>query len=62
MAAVVLSLVVSVLIGGFIWLIFGSRFGLHEDPTRNYLLNLAIWIGIAWPFMLALIVLFLAPA
>ena len=47
MVAVILSLVISFLIGGTIWLTAGSRLRLSEDKDVNEVLNLIAYIGMA---------------
>lgn len=47
MVAVVLTLVVSFLIGGSVWLIAGSRLPLSPDKDVNELLNLVAYVGVA---------------
>lgn len=40
MAAIVLTLTLSVIVAGCVWLAFGSRLALHEDSRQNDVLNL----------------------
>jgi len=47
MVAVILSLVISFLVGGTIWLTAGSRLRLSEDKDVNEVLNLIAYIGMA---------------
>lgn len=47
MVAVVLTLVVSFLIGGTVWLVAGSRLPLNPDRDVNEVLNLAAYVGSA---------------
>ncbi len=47
MVAIVLTLVVSFLFGGVIWLAAGSRLRLHEDKAVNEILNLVTYIAAA---------------
>jgi ABC-type methionine transport system permease subunit len=58
MAAVILTLVLSLMVGGAIWLLVGAGFSLHEDKERNELLNLIVFIGASLPVVF-LIVFFL---
>ena len=46
MAAVVLTLTLTVILAGSAWLILGSRLRLHEDPRQNEVLNLLSYGGI----------------
>jgi ABC-type sulfate transport system permease subunit len=47
MAAIVLTLTLTVIVAGVVWLILGSRLSLHEDARQNDLLNLLSYAGIA---------------
>jgi ABC-type sulfate transport system permease subunit len=47
MAAIVLTLTLTVIVAGVAWLILGSRLGLHGDARQNDLLNLLSYAGIA---------------
>jgi hypothetical protein len=47
MVAVVLTLVVSFLVGGTIWLLAGTRLPLNEDKDVNELLNLVAYVAAA---------------
>jgi ABC-type sulfate transport system permease subunit len=47
MAAIVLTLTLTVIVAGVAWLILGSRLSLHEDARQNDLLNLLSYAGIA---------------
>ena len=47
MAAIVLTLTLTVIVAGVAWLILGSRLSLHEDVRQNDLLNLLSYAGIA---------------
>ncbi len=58
MAAVILTFVLSFMVGGAIWLLVGAGFALHEDKERNELLNLIVFIGASLPVVF-LIVFFL---
>ncbi len=46
MAAVVLTLTLTVIVAGIAWLALGSRLRLHEDDRQNELLNLLCYAGI----------------
>ncbi len=46
MAAVVLTLVVSFMGAGILWLLAGDRFHLDDDVQQNDILNLALYTGI----------------
>jgi hypothetical protein len=47
MIAVVLTLVISFLIGGTVWLAAGSRLSLNEDKDTNEVLNLIVYVAAA---------------
>lgn len=50
MAAVILTLLISFLIGGGTWLLAGTRFALDaEDTERNDLLNLMAYVAATIP-------------
>ena len=46
MAAVVLTLVISFMGAGVLWLTLGDRFHVNNDVQQNDILNLAIYAGI----------------
>ena len=46
MAAVVLTLVISFMGAGVLWLTLGGRFHVNNDVQQNDILNLAIYAGI----------------
>ncbi len=46
MAAVILTLVISFMAAGVLWLVAGDRFQLDDDVRQNDILNLAIYTGI----------------
>ena len=45
MVAVVLTLVLSFLVGGGLWLLLGSRLALNEDKSVNEVLNLIAYVA-----------------
>lgn len=47
MAAIVLTLMLTVIVAGVAWLILGSRLNLHADARQNDLLNLLSYAGVA---------------
>lgn len=47
MVAVVLTLVLSFLAGGSIWLLIGSRLSLNEDSDVNEVMNLIAYVALA---------------
>jgi hypothetical protein len=55
MVAVVLTLVVSFLVGGTTWLLAGTRLPLNEDKDVNELLNLLAYVAAALPPVFALV-------
>lgn len=55
MIGVVLTVVISFLIGGSVWLVVGSRLPLNPDKDVNEVLNLMAYVGSALvPVFLAL--------
>lgn len=58
MVAIVLTLVVSFLLGGSLWLVAGSRLPLNPDKDVNEVLNLVAYVGSALvPVFLAVLFL-----
>ncbi|MAN68238.1 MAG: hypothetical protein CMP88_01975 [Gammaproteobacteria bacterium] len=49
MAALVLSLVLSVVIAGALWLMIGSRFEIKEERAYNDLLNVFAYVALLIP-------------
>jgi len=47
MVAVVLTLVVSFMVGGTLWLLLGSRLPLNDDREVNEVLNLVAYVAAA---------------
>ena len=45
MVAVVLTLVLSFLVGGGLWLLLGSRLPINEDKSVNEILNLMAYVA-----------------
>ncbi|MYD43036.1 MAG: hypothetical protein F4W90_03985 [Gammaproteobacteria bacterium] len=56
MAALILSVAASVVIGALAWLIIGPRLKLNEDPVQNEVLNVLSYMGIAAVFVLPLVI------
>lgn len=56
MAAVLMTLVLSVLAGGVAWLVLGNRFEFDPDPEQNDLLNLGAYVGLGFFPILVLVV------
>lgn len=48
MAAVVMSLVLAVIVGGIGWLLLGNRFELDADPHQNEILNLGLYVALSF--------------
>jgi len=46
MAAIVLTLALTAIVSGIVWLILGNRLNLHEDARQNDVLNLLSFAGI----------------
>jgi hypothetical protein len=51
MAAIVLTLVVSLILAGLLWLAVGPRFRFDSDPAQNDLLNLGGYLLLLLPFV-----------
>lgn len=58
MAALVLSIAGSVVLGALVWLLVGPRLKLAEEQVQNEVLNVLSYIGIAFVILFP-IVLFL---
>ncbi len=48
MLAILLSLVLAIVFGGIGWLLLGNRFAFDPDDRQNEILNLALYVGIAF--------------
>lgn len=48
MVAILMSLVLAIVFGGIGWLVLGNRFALDPDDRQNEILNLALYVGIAF--------------
>ncbi len=55
MAATVLTLALTFIVGGLGWLVMGARFQLTADPERNDLLNLMVYVGALLPVIFVLV-------
>ena len=55
MHAVVLSLILSFIVGTAIWLTLGPRFELNEDSRQNEILNVLAYLAIAFPFCFVIV-------
>ena len=49
MAAIVLTLIVSLILAGAAWLLLGARFTLRADPEHNEVLNLVVYFAAILP-------------
>lgn len=49
MAAIVLTLVLTVIAAGSLWLLIGNRLRLDEDARQNEILNLAVYAALVFP-------------
>lgn len=57
MAAVLMSLVLAVVAGGMGWLMLGNRFELDTDARQNEILNLGLYVAIAFvPVFIAVLI------
>ncbi|TVS19114.1 MAG: hypothetical protein EA417_01365 [Gammaproteobacteria bacterium] len=48
MAAILMSVVLAVVVGGIGWLLLGNRFTLDPDAHQNEMLNLGLYVAIAF--------------
>lgn len=48
MAAILMALVVAIFLAGICWLLIGSRLTLDEDERQNDLLNLGVYVAVAF--------------
>ena len=55
MAAAILTIVISVVVGGGTWLLAGSRLTLAEEAERNEILNLVTYFAIALPVVFVVV-------
>ena len=55
MVAVVLTLVLSFLVGGVVWLVAGSRLSLNPDKEVNEVMNLVAYVAVSLVPMFALV-------
>ena len=55
MVAVVLTLVLSFLVGGSVWLLAGSRLPLNEDKDVTEVMNLVAYVALSLTPMFALV-------
>ena len=56
MAALILSVAASVVIGALAWLIIGPRLTLNEEPVQNEVLNVLCYVGIAFLIVFPLVI------
>ena len=59
MAAIVLSLTLSVIVASLFWLAAGSRLRLNPDESQNEILNVLVYVGVCFPFLFAVVFLLL---
>ena len=60
MAAFILSVAGSIVIGAAVWLLVGPRINYSEDPVQNQVLNLVTFVGIALVILFPIVVLFIS--
>ena len=60
MAAFILSVAASVVIGATLWLAVGPRIKVSDDPVQNQVLNVVIYIGVAFLVLFPFVVLFIS--
>ncbi|MCC5885802.1 MAG: hypothetical protein JJT88_05130 [Gammaproteobacteria bacterium] len=57
MAAILMSLVLAVVVGGIVWLLLGNRFELDPDPRQNEIFNLGLYVACAFvPLFVAILI------
>ena len=60
MAALILSVAGSVVLGALVWLIAGPRLKLNEEPVQNEVLNVLCYMGVAFVIIFPLVVFVLS--
>jgi cytochrome bd-type quinol oxidase subunit 2 len=58
MAAVILTLVLTIIVAGITWLVVGNRFELSDDVRQNEVANLLLYCAVVLPF--AFVIVFFA--
>ena len=58
MAAVILTLVLTIIVAGVGWLVLGNRFQFNEDARQNEVANLLVYCLMVLPF--AFVIVFFA--
>lgn len=48
MAAILMAVVLAVIVGGLAWLLLGNRFELDADAHQNEILNLGLYVALAF--------------
>jgi len=54
MPGVVFSLVLSIMVAGVVWLLFGARVQVSREPEQNSLLNFFLYLLVSLPFNIAI--------
>ena len=57
MAAILLSVAFSIVLGGLVWILVGTRFNFSDDSVHNDVLNLLLWTGVALVIIMPLVIL-----
>ena len=55
MASIILSIVLSIVLGSMTWLVIGSRLSLNKNFQQNQLLNLVIYIASSFVVVFAVV-------
>ena len=55
MASIILSIVLSIVLGSMTWLVIGSRLSLNKNCQQNQLLNLVIYIASSFVVVFAVV-------
>ena len=59
MGSVVLAAVCSIILGGGLWLLAGSKLKLHADSSQNEVLNVIVYVLVSFVILFALFFSFL---
>ena len=57
MAAILLSIEFSIVSGGLVWILVGTKLCFSDDEVHNDVLNLLLWVGIALVVIMPFVIL-----
>lgn len=57
MAAILLSIAFSIVIGGLVWMLVGTKFKFSDDDVHNDVLNLLLWVGVTLVIVMPFVIL-----